>query len=121
MIQSSLYAALGTFKPTILATKDAKEALEALQVWRFFSPHTPVFVLPDLRAHYLDDMRAFSSELKELLSTLGRFYTSLRSDPNTKLLAPLSALLHPYLVPNSYKVFVLLVWRATPYKSYKKN
>ncbi|CRF51106.1 Transcription-repair coupling factor [Helicobacter heilmannii] len=95
MIQASLYVALGTFKPTVLATKDAKEALEALQVWRFFSPHTPVFMLPELRAHYLDDMRAFSAELKELLSTLGYFYTSLKNDPNTKLLAPLSALLNP--------------------------
>ncbi|WP_199767522.1 transcription-repair coupling factor [Helicobacter ailurogastricus] len=105
MIQASLYSALGGFKSTILATKDSQEALEALQVWRFFSPHTPVFVLPELRAHYLDDMRAFSTELKELLSTLGRFYTSLKGDPNTKLLAPLSALLNPLPSPQLLQSF----------------
>ncbi|BEG56345.1 Transcription-repair coupling factor [Helicobacter sp. NHP21005] len=107
MIQASLHAALGSFKSTILATKDAKEALEALQVWRFFSPHTPVFVLPELRAHYLDDMRAFSAELKELLSTLGYFYTSLKNDPNTKLLAPLSALLNPLPCPKLLQSFAI--------------
>ncbi|BCZ16749.1 Transcription-repair coupling factor [Helicobacter sp. NHP19-003] len=107
MIQASLYTALGGFKPTILATKDRQEALEALQVWRFFSPHTPVFMLPELRAHYLDDMRAFSGEIKELLSTLGRFYAALESDPNTKLLAPLSALLNPLPCPKLLQRFAI--------------
>ncbi|WP_163533890.1 transcription-repair coupling factor [Helicobacter suis] len=106
-MQSSLYFALSSFNSTILVVADNKQAQEALQVWRFFKPHIPVFVLPELRVYYLDDMRAFNTELKELLSVLGCFYQSKEKNPQTRLIAPLSALLHPLPKPlllQSFKI-----------------
>ncbi|WP_163499199.1 transcription-repair coupling factor [Helicobacter suis] len=106
-MQSSLYCALPSFKSTLLVVLDNKQAQEALQVWRFFKPQIPIFVLPELRAYYLDDMRAFNTELKELLSVLGCFYQSKETNPQTRLIAPLSALLHPLPKPlllQSFKI-----------------
>ncbi|CCF80083.1 Transcription-repair coupling factor [Helicobacter bizzozeronii CCUG 35545] len=95
MIQASFYAALQAFCSQILIVQDSLEAREALQVWRFFRPHSLAFVLPDLRARYLDDMRAFSTELQELLAQLRLFYQAKEHGQDCLLIAPLSALLHP--------------------------
>ncbi|WP_199764457.1 transcription-repair coupling factor [Helicobacter bizzozeronii] len=95
MIQASFYAALQAFCSQILIVQDSLEAREVLQVWRFFRPHSLAFVLPDLRVRYLDDMRAFSTELQELLAQLRLFYQAKERGQDCLLIAPLSALLHP--------------------------
>ncbi|WP_104733015.1 transcription-repair coupling factor [Helicobacter felis] len=101
MIQASLYQALlKGFKSEVLIVQDGAQARQASQVVRFFAPQKALFVFPELRAHYLDDMRAFSAEVSTLLSQLRLFYQAKESKKDCLLITPLSAILHP--LPKSF-------------------
>ncbi|WP_199769197.1 DEAD/DEAH box helicase [Helicobacter cynogastricus] len=115
MIQASLYHALekGLHSPILIVSNHA-QARQCAQVARFFAPQKTLFIFPELRAHYLDDMRAFSSELSALLSQLRLFYNAQEAGQDCLLIAPLSALLHPLPKPFLCQSFTLKALEAYP-------
>ncbi|WP_104695535.1 DEAD/DEAH box helicase [Helicobacter salomonis] len=115
MIQASFHSALSKgFESTILIVQDDAQARQASQVVRFFAPQKVLFIFPELRAHYLDDMRAFSAELSALLNQLRLFYQAKEAKKDCLLIAPLSAILHP--LPKSFlcQSFTIQALEATP-------
>ncbi|MEA3522517.1 MAG: transcription-repair coupling factor, partial [Campylobacterota bacterium] len=93
MIQSRCYEYLknDTKKSLdILICEDAKEASQLKDVANYFERDVVVF--PDLRAHYLDDLRSYREELSQLFDAL-RHYYALSSKP--LVISPLKTLLFP--------------------------
>ena len=75
---------------SLLLCRDNKEAAQAEDVLRYLG-YIP-FVLPDFRANYGDDLRAYQEELFKLLSTLDTYYKNKKS--RKILIAPFRSVLH---------------------------
>ncbi|WP_205588361.1 DEAD/DEAH box helicase [Helicobacter vulpis] len=122
MIQASLYSALlKGLESTILLVQDEAQARQALQVARFFAPQKALFIFPELRAHYLDDMRAFYAELSALLSQLRLFYQAQARAQECLLIAPLSALIYPLPKPFLCQHFQIQALEACPLEALQER
>ncbi len=75
----------------IIVTSNDKQSESVKEVAEFLG--FDVFVFPDFRANYGDDLRSFCDELTILLSTLNRYYFS--KDKKKLLISPVRTLLHP--------------------------
>ncbi len=78
----------------LIVTIDDKQSIKLKEVALYFGYE--VFVLPDFRAKYGDDLRSFSEEMTLLLSTLSGYYMSKKS--KKLIVSPIRTLLHP--LPN---------------------
>ena len=75
----------------ILITKDDNHSFMVEQVTKYLD--YPTFTLPDFRANYGDDLRAYKDELTSLLNTLREYYQNNSS--KKILISPFRILLHP--------------------------
>ncbi len=75
----------------ILITKDDNHSFMVEQVTKYLDYST--FTLPDFRANYGDDLRAYKDELTSLLNTLREYYQNNSS--KKILISPFRTLLHP--------------------------
>ncbi|WP_394909491.1 DEAD/DEAH box helicase [uncultured Helicobacter sp.] len=117
MIQGDIYTFLSRecaqtkdFKNAfVLICRDYEEARASYEVLDFcrthrdFSPFVP-FVLPEVRAHFGDDLTSFREDLLELLQVLRAFYQC----QNPKILcAPISSILYPLPKAEFLQSFVI--------------
>ncbi len=74
----------------LIVVSDEREAKSALEVAKFLGYDG--FMLPDFRANFGDDLRAFKGELFELLDALANFYNSKKS--KKVLITPFRSIIH---------------------------
>ncbi len=87
----------------ILLCRDLKEATEACDVLALLG-YIP-YMLPDFRAQWGDDLRAYKEELTALVATLGAYYAQHRQ--KKILIAPFRTLLHPVPKPELFATMTL--------------
>lgn len=88
-MQARLFEFLRTKTPQIVLCEDDKEADELAQVSLYKGLST--FVLPDFRASFGDDLRAFSKELFEICRVLNAYH---KENAPKILISPIRTLLH---------------------------
>ncbi len=84
MSQSSFYEFFLDNTPYLLLTLDDKEAESAYDVASFLGKE--VYVLPDFRAFYGEDLRSYKDELYQINTILHKYYSS--KNPNKILISP---------------------------------
>lgn len=91
MTQSSYFEFLSGYKnsPLLIALTDENEVRKCEECALFLGFDT--FVLPDFRAHYLDDLRSYKEELQEINTSLYSFFESGRKK---LLISPYKTILH---------------------------
>lgn len=99
MMQAAIFEHFKENETTeLLLCKDNKEAAVAADTVAYLG-YTP-YLLPDLRAAYGDDLRAYSDEIYDLLKNLFAWY----SNPKKRkvLIAPFRTVMHPVPVPELF-------------------
>lgn len=89
-------------KEQILLVEDDKEALICAQAATFAGLN--VFILPDLRISFGDDLRSFNLELLELCKVLSKYY---KCKENKLIISPFRTLLNPLPTASHLKSIVL--------------
>lgn len=104
-MQAALYEYLSA-KPTIdiIVTKDEKESRLAHDCAAFVG--LKPYVLPDFRASYADDLRAYKEELLELNIALGAYYGD--KSPKKVLISPFRTITHKLPKPSLFAAEELL-------------
>ncbi len=94
MVASRLFEYLTQHQETsleVLLCENAAESQALADVCRYFE--RDVLVLPDFRARYLDDLRAYKSELHQLFGALNRYY---RAECKPLVISPFKTLLSAF-------------------------
>lgn len=100
-MQASFYEYLQNPKICeLFLCKDEKQADLLAQVSRFKGLKT--FVLPDFRAQFGDDLRAFSKELFDLCKILNAYH----KEEEKILISPLNTVLKNFLQKNICKIII---------------
>ncbi len=119
MPQSRLYNYFKTYPKStldLLICEDAKEASELADIAIYFG-HKPL-VFPDLRAAYMDDLRAFKEELQQLFGLL-RDYEKAGVKP--LVISPLKTLLFPLPIPQLLETHTLEFGSVIGMSSFKNK
>ena len=101
-MQSKLYEYLkSNLDIELIIVEDHKEAKKLSDVASYLSYQT--FTLPDIRANYGDDLRAYKDEFFEFLKALSSYYNS--SSKSRVIISPIRTILNPFIKEELFKSF----------------
>ncbi len=117
-MQAAIFEYFKTKRTTeLLLCHDSKEAAIAADTLKYLD-YIP-FVLPDFRAAYGDDLRAYKEELSALLEQLFAYYRNPKS--KKILIAPFRAVTHPVPGPELFDTMTLEFGERISLDQFKKR